>query len=191
MAGPSTLNTEHRAVDAIRTMLGVGGLVALIVGILILVNPVKSGAVMMQIVSVIVALYAAGVGVVYLGSALFSKTMKGWPRTGNVVLGLLYIVGAVIIFANLAATAAVLTAFLSIMIGVLWIIEGIFSFTTLKESGHRVLTIIYGIISVVAGLVLILSPLLGAITLWLLLGLSMIVMGAVQIVRAFAFKPSV
>lgn len=189
MAGPSTLNTENRAVDAIRTMLGVGGLVALIVGILILVNPVKSGAIMMQIVSVIVALYAAGVGVVYLGSALFSKTMKGWPRTGNVVLGLLYIVGAVIIFANLSATAAVLTAFLSIMIGVLWIIEGIFSFTTLKESGHRVLTIIYGIISVVAGLVLILSPLLGAITLWLLLGLSMIVMGAVQIVRAFAFKP--
>ena len=189
MAGPSTLNTENRAVDAIRTMLGVGGLVALIVGILILVNPVKSGAIMMQIVSVIVALYAAGVGVVYLGSALFSKTMKGWPRTGNVVLGLLYIVGAVIIFANLSATAAVLTAFLSIMIGVLWIIEGIFSFTTLKESGHRVLTIIYGIISVVAGLVLILSPLLGAITLWLLLGLSMIVMGAVQIVRAFVFKP--
>ena len=184
----TTTSPENRAVDAVRTMLGLGGLIALIVGILILVNPVKSGAVMMQIVAVIVALYAAGVGAVYLGSAIFSKTMKGWSRTGNILLGVLYIVGAIILFANIAATAVVITAFLSILIGVLWVIEGVFSFTTLKESGHRVLTIIYGIISLVAGFVLIFSPLLGAVTLWLLLGISMIVMGAVQVVRAFVFK---
>jgi uncharacterized membrane protein HdeD (DUF308 family) len=30
-----------------------------------------------------------------------------------------------------------------------------------------------------------LSPLLGAVTLWLLLGISMVVMGVVQVVRAF------
>lgn len=182
------LEAEGRAVDAVRIMLGLGGLIALILGILIMVNPLKSGAIMMQIVAVVVALYMVGVGAVYLGSAIFSKTMKGWPRTGNALLGLLYIVAGIILFANLAAAAAVIAVLLSILIGVLWIIEGVLAFTTLKSTGHRVLTVVYGIVSLIAGLVLIFSPLLGAVTLWLLIGISMVVMGAIQIVRAFSVK---
>ncbi len=180
--------TKGRAVDGLRTMLGLGGLIALILGILIMVNPVKSGAIVMQIVAVVVALYMVGVGVVYLGGAIFSSSMKGWPRTGNILLGLLYIIAGVILFANLAATATVLAAFLSILIGVMWIIEAIVGLSTLKTSGHRVLTIIYAIVGLIAGLVLIFSPLLGAVTLWLLIGISMIVMGAIQVVRAFSVK---
>lgn len=182
------VEVEGRTVDAVRIMLGLGGLIALILGILIMVNPLKSGAIMMQIVAVVVALYMVGVGAVYLGSAIFSKTMKGWPRTGNAILGLLYIVAGIILFANLAAAAAVIAVLLSILIGVLWIIEGVLAFTTLKTTGHRVLTVVYGIVSLIAGLVLIFSPLLGAVTLWLLIGISMVVMGAIQVVRAFSVK---
>jgi len=177
--------SRERTVDAVRIMLGLGGLIALILGILIMVNPLKSAAVMMQIVAVVVALYMVGVGVVYLGGAVFSKSMKGWPRTGNILLGLLYVIAGIILFSNLAATAAVLAMFLSIMIGVLWMLEGALAFSTVKSSGHKALTVIYGIISVIAGLVLIFSPIMGAVTLWLLLGISMVVLGAVQVVRAF------
>lgn len=179
-------DTRRRAVDAVRIMLGLGGLISLILGILIMVNPVKSGAIMMQIVAVVVALYMVGVGVVYLGAAVFSKSMKGWPRTGNVVLGILYVIAGIILFSNLAATAAVLTMFISIMIGVMWILEGFLVFSTVKSSGHRALAVVYGIISVIAGLVLILSPLLAAVTLWLLIGISMVVLGAIQVARAFS-----
>jgi uncharacterized membrane protein HdeD (DUF308 family) len=59
------------------------------------------------------------------------------------------------------------------------------AFTVVKQSGNKTWTVIYGIISVIAGLSLMLSPLLGAVTLWLLLGISMVVMGVVQVVRAF------
>lgn len=184
------LNTaiKGRAVDGLRTMLGLGGLIALILGILIMVNPVKSGAIVMQIVAVVVAVYMVGVGVVYLGGAIFSSSMKGWPRTGNILLGLLYIIAGIILFANLAATAAVLALFLSVLIGVMWIIEAIVGFSTLKTSGHRALTVIYSIVGLIAGIVLIFSPMLGAVTLWLLIGISMVVMGAIQIVRAFSVK---
>ncbi len=188
MNATDTTAPGARLVDAVRTMLGLGGLIALVVGILIMVNPVKSGAIMMQIVAVIVAVYAVGVGAVYLGSAIFSKTMKGWPRVGYGLLGLLYIIGAIILFANLAATAALITVFLSVLIGVLWIFEGVVAFTTLKGSGHKVLSVIYAIVSIVAGLVLIFAPLMAAVTLWLLLGISMIVLGAIQVVRAFLVK---
>lgn len=179
-------DTQRRTVDSIRIMLGLGGLIALVLGILIMVNPVKSGAILMQIVAVMASLYMVGTGVVYLGSAVFSKSMKGWPRTGNILLGLLYVIAGIILFSNLAATAAILALFISIMIGIMWILEGALAFSTLKTSGHRALTVIYGIISIIAGLVLVFSPLLGAVTLWLLIGISMVVLGAVQIVRAFS-----
>lgn len=189
MANPAK-PTDHRVVDSIRTMLGLGGIIALVFGLLILLNPVKSGAVMMQIVAAIVALYAVGMGAVRLGTAIFSKSLAGWPRTGSILLGLLYLAGGIALFANLTAAATVLTAFLSILIGILWIVEGIFAFTTLKNAGHRVLTIIYGAISVIAGIVLVFAPLISAITLWALLGASMIILGGVQIVRAFLVKAS-
>ncbi|MBO1901467.1 DUF308 domain-containing protein [Leucobacter weissii] len=179
---------ESKGLDIVRVFLGISGLISLVLGILILANPVKTGAGLVLIVTVLLAIYLVGVGVIYLGSGIFSKSLEGWPRIGTILLGLLYIVGGIIIFANVSASATVFAVFLSVLIGVLWIIEGVFVFTTLKTSGHRVLTVVYGVISIIAGLVLIFSPLLGAVTLWLLIGISLIVLGAVQVVRAFTVK---
>lgn len=178
----------HRATDTIRTVLGVGGLVSVIVGVLILVNPVKSGAVMMQILAVIMALYALVVGVIYLSSAIFTKTLGGWARTGNVLLGILFILGGIVLMSNLATSGEVLVIFLSVTIGILWIFEGALAFSAANQGGNKVWSILFGIISIIAGGVLIFSPFAGAFTLWILLGISLLVMGAVQIVRAFSIK---
>lgn len=187
-AGAAQTAEEHRVVDTVRTMLGLGGLLALVVGILILANPVKSGAAMMQIVAVIVSIYMIGSGAVYLGTSIFSKSLGGWARTGHILLGLLYLIAGVILMANLTATAVMLGLFLSIFIGVMWIFEGIMAFTTPTPGRSRVWSVIYGIISLIAGLVLIFVPLAGVVTLWLMIGISLIVLGALQIVRAFSVK---
>jgi len=180
----------RKATDVVRTIMGVGGLVALVIGVLILINPVQSGAVMMSFVAIIFAIYMVITGLVFLGSMIFSKTMGGWRRVGNAVLGLLYLIAGIIIFGNLGATAAVLTAVLSIFIGILWIFEGIMSFAAARESKSKTWSIIYGIVSIIAGIVLIVTPLVAAVTLWILVGASLAVMGVVQIVRAFTLKPA-
>jgi uncharacterized membrane protein HdeD (DUF308 family) len=64
------------------------------------------------------------------------------------------------------------------------------SFVAAQQVAKPVWAIIYGIIAIIAGLVLIFSPILGAVTLWIMLGASMVVMGLVQIFRAFATKPA-
>lgn len=180
----------RKTTDMIRTVMGVGGLVALVIGVLILINPVESGAVMMGFVAIMFAIYMVVAGLVFLGSMIFSKTMGGWRRVGNAVLGLLYLIAGIIIFGNLGATAAVITAVLSIFIGVLWIFEGIMSFAAASESKSKTWSIIYGIVSIIAGIVLIVTPLVAAVTLWILVGASLAVMGVVQIVRAFTLKPA-
>ena len=180
----------NRASDGVRTALGVGGLIAVVLGLLIIFFPTKSGAVAMQIVAAVMAAYALVVGVVYIGTSIFSRTLGGWARTGHIMLGLLYVIGGVIMMVNLGATAVVLAIFLSVTIGILWLFEGVLALTMIKQSSNKVWTVIYAIISIIAGVVLLLSPIISAITLWLLLGISMVVLGVVQVVRAFAAKSS-
>lgn len=182
------VTAERQAVDAVRIMFGVVGLIAVIIGVLVLINPLRALDVFTTVLAVMLAIYMVGAGVIYLGTAVFSKSMGGWARTGNILLGLLYIIAAVILFANLGLAASVLLVFLAVLIGIMWIIEGVIAFTTVKSSGHPVLTVIYGIISVIAGGVLIFSSALGLAVIALMVGISLIVLGVVQVVRAFTIK---
>jgi uncharacterized membrane protein HdeD (DUF308 family) len=173
---------EKSAVTGIRTALGIGGAIALIVGILILVWPGKTAVV----VTAIVAVYAIVSGLVYAGLGIFSKTLGGWARVGHIVLGLVFIAAGIIAFANLGETTVFLALFVGIFIGITWIVEGVVALTTLGGSGSKGWTIFFAIVSLIAGVMLLFSPLYVAI-LWIFVGASLIVLGIIQIIRAFTF----
>ena len=182
------LTVGERANDSVRTMLGIGGVVAVIIGVLILLNPAKSGAALMQVLALVMAAYALIVGATYIGSAIFTRSQSGWSRTGHILLGVLFVIGGIVLLSNLTVTATMTVIFLSVTVGVLWIFEGVMALIAAKGSGSRVWSIIYGIVGILAGAMLVFSPFWGAFTLWILLGASLIAMGAVQILRAFSMK---
>ncbi len=169
--------------NAIRTALGVSGLLSLIMGIVFLVWPVKTAVV----VAGIVAIYAVIAGLVNLAIGVFSSKLGGWVRVGHLALGAVFLLAGVVSFMNLGATAAGLAVTLSLIVGFSWIIEAVISLTTVGDAPSKTWTIIYAIISFIAGFQLLFSPLWGAAVLWLILGVSMLVMGGVQLVRAFRF----
>lgn len=179
-----------RGASNLRVTLGIVGLVLAAFGALVLLYPVGSGAIALGILAVLVAVYSLVTGLAYLGNSLFSKTLRGWARVGNALLGLLYVVGAVVMAMNLKAAADVLVIFIAVIIGVLWITEGMVGLTTLGESPNTGWTIFFSIISIIAGITLVFSPLLGAVTLWWLTGISMLVLGIMQIIRAFTINPT-
>lgn len=175
---------EKSAVNGIRTALGVGGVLAVIVGILILVWPGKTAAV----VAAIIAMYAIVAGLVYAGLGIFSKTKGGWARVGHILLGILFIIAGVVALFNLTATTAWLAVFIGILVGIMWIVEGIVALSTLGDAASKGWSIFFAILSIVAGLVVLFSPVWGAVVLWWLLGISLVVLGIINIVRAFTFK---
>lgn len=187
-ANDPTVTAERHAVDSVRIILGVGGLIAVALGLFVLFAPNSSGKIALVATAMLLSIYALITGLVYLGTAIFSGSLGGWARTGRVLLGLLYVIGGVIMISNLLMTGVVVAVFVSIIIGVLWLFEGILALSMLRKSDNKVWMVIYAIISIIAGLVLMFSPLMGAATLWLLLGISMIVLGVVQVVRAFSVK---
>jgi uncharacterized membrane protein HdeD (DUF308 family) len=175
---------EKSAINGVRTAFGVGGVLSILAGILILVWPQASA----QFVTVVIAIYAIVGGLVYAGLGIFSKAKGGWARLGHIVLGLIFIAAGVIALFNLQQATAWLAVFVGVLVGVLWIVEGIVSLSTLGDAASKGWTIFFAIISIIAGLYLVISPLLGAVVLWWLLGILLIVLGIIQIVRAFKFS---
>lgn len=165
---------------SIRVALAVSGALALIAGIVLLVWPVKSAV----IVTAIFASYLIVAGIVYIGLGIFSREKGGWARVGHIVLGLLYIAAGVIAFFNLNVAAATLALVVVIFIGVSWIVDGVVALSLLGSDGSRVWTLLYAVLSIVAGIIVLFSPAIAGFAFWLLLGIALVVLGVVQIVRA-------
>lgn len=183
MSATFSSDVDKSVITTIRAAMGVAGLVSLVVGLLILIWPGKTA----MVVAGIIAVYALIAGAVNLAIGTFSGRLGRWPRIGHLVLGLAFLVAAVLAFANLGSAAAGLAVFVGVLVGIVWIVEGIVALTMIADSSSKVWTVVYAVISVIAGITLLGSPLWGVALLWLLLGLSLVVLGVVQLVRAFRF----
>lgn len=184
-------DTTHQPIGlarTLRTIAIVTGVVSLIAGVVILIWPLKSAVA----ITVLIAIYTLVAGVINIALAISSKGLGGWLRVGISLLGILFVVSSIVAFANLTSTTVLLAAFVAIMLGVSWIVDGIVSLFALggpKDPFSPVprskgWTIAFAIISILAGVVVILSPLLTAVWLWLFIGAALVVFGIIQVVRA-------
>ncbi|WP_139417160.1 HdeD family acid-resistance protein [Agromyces laixinhei] len=171
------------AINTVRATLGISGAVALIIGLFITFAPEKSAIA----IAWLFGLYFLIAGIAYLGLGIFSKGISGGARTLDIILGLLFVVGGVIVLSNPNESAVFLGIFLGILVGILWIVEGIVALAQSSDAGSKGWAIFFGILSLVAGIVLLFSPLWGAVFLFWFAGISLVVLGIVQIVRAFTF----
>lgn len=170
-----------------RTTLLLVGVVAVIAGIVILVWPERTAALMF---GGILAAYLIIAGIVYLGMGFFAKDSGGWARAGHFLLALVYIAAGVVIFLNLSTTTIVIAVFVSIVVGITWILDGIVALSLLGSAESKGWTLFYAALSVIGGVVLLLWPFLGeqvfggALVLWMVFGITLIVLGVAQILRA-------
>lgn len=177
-----TTTTFSRPARGIRLALMIGGIVAIGFGIAVLVWPTKTAVALTGVLAV----YAIIAGIVYVSIGFIAKEQGTGSRIGHVLLGLLYVIAGVYAFASLQETAVFLALFVTIMIGVMWVIEGFTALFTVDLSDSKGLTIAFSILSVTAGFVLLSSPVWGAGFLWLFLGISLIVLGIFNVARAMS-----
>lgn len=181
---------QHQPIGIARTLRTIAlttGIVSLIAGALILIWPFKTAVA----ITVLIAVYTLVAGIVDIALAITSKGLSGWLRAGTALLGVLFVVASVVAFANLSSTTVLIAVFVSTFLGIAWIFEGVVSlfslggpkdpFTPVPRS--KGWTIAFAIVSILAGVVVLLSPLLTAVWLWIFIGVSLVVFGIVQIVR--------
>ncbi|MEH3088907.1 MAG: DUF308 domain-containing protein [Microbacterium arborescens] len=177
-------NTNRTVVKSLRTAFIVGGVLSIVLGLLILVWPGRTA----QVLTGIIAAYTIVAGLVYALLGIFSRSQGGWSRIGHVALGVFFVFVGIVAFANLAAFTISFAIFLGVLIGILWIIEGAVSLSVVGQSSSRGWTIAFAVLSLIAGVMLLFTPLWGALTLWWLLGISAVALGIVNVVRGLSFR---
>lgn len=175
--------------QGLRTAILVSSIVAIVFGLVMLIWPVKSA----YAVTIVIGIYAIIAGLLQLASGITAKTLSTWPRIGLIVLGLLFLVSGIVALANLAESTAVLAVIVTTFIGISWIFEGIVSLTSLglkapavpgSDRAHKGWTIFFAIVSILAGVFVLISPLMTAVWLWIFLGASLLVTGIIGVFRA-------
>lgn len=173
----------EKAVKGLRMAFGISGAVALILGIILLLWPTKT----LAVVAVFLGINFLITGGVKVAVGIFSHSLSPAMRILDILLGLFIMVAGIIALRNSAATGEALLIFTVIMIGIGWIIEGIIAMVEAGKDANRLWAIVFGVISVIAGFTVIAVP--GWTATWLLMitAIMLIILGLVGLVRAFTF----
>jgi uncharacterized membrane protein HdeD (DUF308 family) len=163
-------------VKAIRTGLVIGAVLAFLAGGFILGFP---GAAL-TVIAVVFGIFILLRGIVRLALGLFGPGLSAAGRTLSIILGILLIAASIFVLRNLEAGLAVI----GLLIGLSWIVDGI---AMLVESGRgavRGFSLVAGIISVIAGVVVLFVPVEGVAVLTIFTAVVFLVLGVLQVVGA-------
>lgn len=170
------------AISMARTMIGTLAGVALLIGIALLVWPGKT----LVVAGAFTGAFFVITGVVRVAVGVFARGVPSAFRVLNIILGLFLLVGGIVALKNLAAATEVLTIVVVVMIGIGWIIDGI---ATLAETGRTrgsAWGYLRGALGALAGIVVLVVPTWSALTLVLVVGATLVVLGLAGLVQAFA-----
>ncbi|MDU4039882.1 MAG: DUF308 domain-containing protein, partial [Bifidobacterium dentium] len=187
--GPFKLVEEwlpQQAKNAIRGVYGVLGVVALILGLALLIWP---GATL-KVAAIALGAYFVVSGVIRIVTAVVELGLPGGWRVLDILIGVLLTVGGVIVLKNAALSGATLAVLITMVVGLGWMMEGVMALVESWRMPSSGWAVVYALLSIVAGFIVLFSPV--SSTAWLILfgGCALIVLGVVAIVRAFTFgKP--
>lgn len=176
--GLDTSELSSRTVTAVRTGFGISGVVSLILGLLVLFWPEAT----LSVIAFFFGLYFLISGGLRVVSGIAAAMTPGL-RVLNIIVGLLLFIVGIVAIRNPLSSLAVL----GMLVGIAWIIEGIMAFVEIESGGSRWYAIIFGVLSVVAGIVVLFLPVASLAALVIFGGIFLVVLGVVQLVRAITF----
>ena len=173
----------QKAKNAIRGTYAILGIAAIILGLALLIWP---GATL-KVAAIALGAYFVVSGVVRIVTAIVELGLPGGWRVLDILIGLMLSVGGVVMLKNAALSGATLAVLITMVVGLGWMLEGVMALVESWRMPSSAWAVIYALISIVAGCIMLFSPL--ASTGWLILfgGCALVALGIVAIVRAFTF----
>ena len=129
-------------------------------------------------------------GVVRIVTAIAELGRPGGWRVLDILIGLMLSVGGVVMLKNAALSGATLAVLITMVVGLGWMLEGVMALVEAWRMPSSAWAVIYALLSIVAGFIVLFSPV--SSTTWLILfgGCALVAIGIVAIVRAFTFGKS-
>ncbi|MGH3197768.1 MAG: HdeD family acid-resistance protein [Streptosporangiaceae bacterium] len=159
------------------------GVLTLILGIIVSFHPSSS----LNVIAVLVGILMILSGIFHL-IRIFDRDERHRIWAG--IAGLLFIVIGVVLIRHLHLTVALI----GLIIGVTWVVQGLTALVGGLAGGVRegkAWWIAFGVISVIAGIVVVSAPVSSLNALAVLLGIWFIIMGIFEIVAGFLLRQAV
>lgn len=176
-----------KAKNAIRGTYAILGIAAIILGLALLIWP---GATL-KVAAIALGAYFVVSGVVRIVTAIVELGLPGGWRVLDILIGLMLAVGGVVMLKNAALSGATLAVLITMVVGLGWMLEGVMALVESWRMPSSAWAVIYALLSIIAGFIVLFSPI--SSTTWLILfgGCALVAIGIVAIVRAFTFgKPN-
>jgi uncharacterized membrane protein HdeD (DUF308 family) len=161
------------------------GIITLVIGIVALVWPGRT----LLVVAVLFGIQLIVMGIFRFVAAFASEDVSGGSRALLALLGVL----SLIIGLYAARHVLVTLLALALILGIFWIVSGaveLFTALSHRQLAHRGWNAVMGIVSVLAGIVVLVYPGISLLVLAVVLGIWLIVFGAMQIMVAFRIRSS-
>lgn len=159
------------------------GIVTVLVGLFAIVWPDRT----LQVIAVLFGIQLVVAGIFRFVTALAVDEASGGTRVLLALLGVLSFIVGLYALRNVLVTIAAL----ALLLGIFWIVNGaVETFTALSDRGMqgRGWAIFMGLLSIVAGVVVLVYPGISLATLAIVLGFWLIVFGVMEIVAAFRLR---
>ena len=159
------------------------GLVTLLAGILVLIWPGHT----IVALAVLFGIQLVVAGIFRFVAALAADEANGGTRVLLALLGVLSFIIGIYALRHILVTIAAL----ALLLGIFWIVNGaVETFNALSHRGmpERGWTIFMGLLSVVAGLVVLVYPSISLLALAVVLGVWLLLFGIMEIVLAFRLR---
>lgn len=165
-----------------KVLLGLG-IAALLAGVLLLVWPGQTTLVVAMLFGVY--LVVSGIAQIAFGASI---NLAAAPKWLTILAGVLSVVVGILCLANGAAAIRLLGVF----IGITWLFHGIARLAAIPRPGAtgRGLAIVSGILSILGGIVLLVSPIGSVLALAVVSGIVLVVLGLAAILQANTLRKS-
>ena len=171
--------------NKLRRTIGFDGLISTIIGALIVFLPNRSA----RVAAGMIAAALIAVGLFKLISIFQRDDENNGVRLGNIITSITYLIAGAFIFIEMQASAEALILFVGIFTGMSWLIEGFIQITIINQiSTNKMWSIISALISILGGLSLLFSPVLGGLIVWTFFGMALLVIGIFKLIQYFTLK---
>jgi uncharacterized membrane protein HdeD (DUF308 family) len=156
------------------------GLITLILGIIVAFRPSQS----LNVIAVLL-----GIAMIVSGAYQVVRAFDGQEheRVWRGISGALFVLAGLALLRHLHISVALIGLF----IGFSWIIQGVASLVVALSARQRTVTgwsVLFGAISLIAGIVVISSPITSVTALTIFMGIWLIVMGLMEMLGAFIMR---
>ena len=187
--------TSERSDESLRSDVTLGGLLDWRAAFLVGLATAILGIIVAAVPETSLAVIAVLLGVLVIISGIYNvvEAFRGAEhgRVWRGIAGVVFIVAGVVLIRHLHLSLALI----GLVIGLTWVVQGLAALIAgLSGSPTRMGTgwsIFFGIISLIAGIVVISAPIASITTLAVLMGIWFVVMGIMEMFGAFAFRHAV